>query len=308
MTRRTRGEIQEPAVDPEPESDTLRQHWPAWCLLAGAVLFAGLTLFQFRQIQQQFRLIQQQSEALRAGQRERLFWMVCQPSTPARERTDSFLQLVKLGQQEWRSAALHELQLQGSDLAGADLRFTNLAASDLTRANLTGALLNDSSLRLVDLTEADLSDSLLDGADLLKATLTKADFRKARMRRCSLEQANAVDAVFILADLAEARLVMTDFSRATLTGADLTGANMEWARLIGTDLTLTKLAEVRLENADLTNSNWWRARGLSEDQLDDLIQRCPPNDAAEASRREDYALWLQSRASGAPAIPPENGK
>lgn len=304
MARRPNPEHR-PAEEPPPPPPPHRP-WLSGLLALTLIVFAGLTAFQLYLIKVQLDLGQQQWRALESTRQEHLFWIVCQPTASAQERTNAFLRLVEAKHPEWRSAALNELRLQGCDLSLADLRLAQLIACDLRESRLNGALLTDSSLRLADLTKADLSDALLDGADLLKATLDDANFRKARMRRVSLEQVQAHRAQFILADLSEAHMLMADLTGANLTGADLTGARLEWAKLIGADVGLTNLTDANFENADLTNSNWWRARGLTDDQLTDFSERFAPTTDADESRRNDFQLWLASwSGEGTPSSAPD---
>ena len=134
-------------------------------------------------------------------------------------------------------------------------------------------------------------------AECLKAKLDGADFHKARLRSVSLEQVSAVKTRFVLADLSDALLLMADLSGADLTGADLTGATLEAANLRGATLALTNLTQANLKNADLTDANWWRARGLSQEQLIRFAADFPPTDAADPSRIQDYLLWADSFGS-----------
>lgn len=240
------------------------------------------------------RLLQEQQQALRGTRREHLFWTLCQPGAPVEERTRAFTRLVADGHAEWRSAATQGLDLRGNRLVGADLTLADLSACDLREALLMEADLTGVNLRTADLTSADLTEATLDGADCLKATLDGADFHKARLRSISIEQASAVGTHFVLADLSDALLLMADLSGADLTGANLTGATLEAANLRGATLALANLTHANLDNADLTDTNWWRARGLSQEQLVRLAAEFPPSSAADPSRLQDYLLWADA--------------
>ena len=253
---------------------------------------AALLLFQMR-------IMQDQLELLQSSDRERMFWTLCQPSASVSERTAAFRQLAAGGHSEWRSAASQGLDLRGSRLDDAGLTLADLTACDLREASLFRADLSGARLRTADLSDADLTEAVLDGADCLKAILDRADFRMAKMRNCSLEQTQAVGADFVRADLSEALLLMADLSRADLTFADLTAATLDSAKLRGATLALTNLSEATLTNADLTDSNWWRARGLTEDQLLSFAAEFPPTESADASRIKDFELWINSFAGGA---------
>lgn len=254
----------------------------------------GLALLLF-----QLWIMQRQWESLRNSERERMFWTLCQPSASVTERTAAFRQLAADGHDEWRSAASQGLDLRESRLDGAKLRLADLTACDLREASLVGVDLTGARLRTADLSGADLTDAVLDGAECLKAILDGADLRKAQLRNCLLEQTHAVGATFVLADLSEAILLMADLSEADLTGANLTASTLESAKLRGATLALTNLSEVNLTNADFTDSNWWRARGLTDDQLLDLAAEFPPSESAGTSRINDFELWINSFAGEA---------
>ena len=103
-------------------------------------------------------------------------------------------------------------------------------------------------------------------------------------------------AVFVLADLSDANLVLADLSNANLTGTKFIGANLESAILRGAYLALANLKDARLNGADLTDSSWWRARGLTSDQIVEFAKTFPPTDTADESRRNDFGLWLKTFA------------
>lgn len=261
--------------------------WATLALIAFGVVGAGLLLYQIG-------LMQQQITALRATDRQQLFWTVCQPAASVEERTAAFRQLVADGHEEWRSANLNGLELRGSTLDGAKLRLADLTAVDLREASLVETDLAGTRLRTADLSDADLSEATLDGADMLKAILDGADLDQARMLSTSLEQTSARGARFVLADMSDAILLMADMTDADFTGANLTGATLESARLNGATLVLTNLTEADLTGTDLTDANWWRARGLSQSQLFELATEFPPSEAAEPSRAEDFLIWVDS--------------
>lgn len=271
-----------------------RQNASRWRGIVGGCVVAGtvcaILLYQIA-------LIQRQQESLAAQSRAQLFWRLCQPSTSAAERTAAFTQLVADGHSEWRSAVCRDLALQGSILDGASLRLVDLSACDLRDATLVKADLTAARLRTVDFRGADLTEATLDGAECLKAVFDDADCHRALMRSILLEQVSARQTRFVLADLSEAVLLMADLTGADMTGANLTAATLESANLRGATLALSNLAEANLRNANLTDSNWWRARGLSRDQLIRFAAEFPPTDAADPSRIEDYLLWTNTLTS-----------
>lgn len=259
-------------------------------LLAGA---AVVSLVVMGMLLVQVILLQRQVAALHEQTLPHQFWTLCQPTSSRAQRTTAFTRLVDAGHTEWRSAVTQELTLRDSVLDGAVLRVADLSACDLREASLRKTDLTGARLRTADLTGADLTEATLDGAECLKATLDRADFHKALLRSASLEQCSAAEARFVLADLSEALLLMADLTGADLTGANLTAANLESASFRGANLILANLAEADLTNADFTDSNWWRARGLTGDQLILFVADFAPTDAAEPSRIEDFLLWAE---------------
>jgi uncharacterized protein YjbI with pentapeptide repeats len=227
---------------------------------------------------------------------ERQFWLLCHEHATSEQRTSAFLDLVAAGNTEWRSARLEKLQLDGVDLAEADLHDARFEAGNFERANLQNAVLHRSSFRLCELMNADLSNAVMHSADLLKADVSRAEFRGTDLKSASLEQSTAREAVFVLADLSDANLVLADLSNANLTGTKFIGANLESAILRGADLALANLKDARLNGADLTDSSWWRARGLTSDQIVEFAKTFPPTDTADESRRNDFGLWLKTFA------------
>lgn len=77
-------------------------------------------------------------------------------------------------------------------------------------------------------------------------------------------------------------------------GAKLNSARMRSTVLRGANLTLADLAGADLAGADLTDSNWWRARGLSAEQLADFTQRFPPSADVNPQREGDFLQWLEA--------------
>lgn len=98
-------------------------------------------------------------------------------------------------------------------------RGARLDYSDISNANLEGAVLIDASLTGVDLTGANLREAVLAGARMEGAILTDADLSHSVLMGARLS-----------GDLSG-----VDFSGADLSGADLRGASFVGAILIGTN-------------------------------------------------------------------------
>jgi len=130
--------------------------------------------------------------------------------------------------------------------AERDIRHIDLTGADLTRANLTGALLRGTDLTRAILFAADLGTANLTGADLARANLDSANLDSADLTRANLTRAN----------LDIANLTRADLGSATLTYATLTYATLTGATLMSADLTGATLTGARLAGADLTDATW----------------------------------------------------
>jgi len=226
------------------------------------------------------------------GSREHAFWALCQPGSTAPTRERAFSQLVTAGNKEWRSADLHELNLAGIALPGANLEGALFVRTIFAGAKLTGTRFYGGSLEEADLSGADLGDADLSESQMLRANIKTASLRRAKLRATSIEQVQAENADFMLADLSDANCLMANLTGAKLDGAILSGAKLESAILKGASLSLTRMDGADLKNADFSNSNWWRARGLRTDQIEFLKQNFAPKDDADPALKEDYAKWL----------------
>lgn len=239
-----------------------------------------------------FWLIAHWMQQQRNSSQERAFWVLCQPGSPAAERERAFRQLVAAGNQEWRSADLHELNLAGMALPGANLQAALFVRTTLAGANLARARFCNGSLEQADLSGADLTQADLSETQLLRAILKETNLRRARLRAASIEQVQAENADLMLADLSDANGLMANLTGAKLDGANLSGARLESAVLKGASLSLARLDAANLNDADFTNANWWRARGLRTDQVEFLKQEFAPTDNANPALKQDYAKWL----------------
>jgi len=236
------------------------------------------------------RLVQE----LRRESREHAFWVLCQPGHSAAERAGAFLQLAAAGNKEWRSADLSNLNLPGVTLAGADLSFALFNNANFARANLAGARLFKSSLAQADLRGADLSEADLSEAQLYRANLGQTGFRRAKLRAAYLQEVQAEKADLIMADLSDAVCPMANFAGARCNGANLSGANLEAAVFRGANLSLARLDGANVRDADFTNANWWRALGLTSEQISRLKKRFTPGTNAEPALKFDYDKWAKS--------------
>ncbi|BAY15754.1 pentapeptide repeat-containing protein [Nostoc sp. HK-01] len=83
-----------------------------------------------------------------------------------------------------------ERDFSKAELGDADLAGVNLKGSDLSYADLNSANLADANLRGTDLSFCDLSQANLRNADLRGALLMSADLRQADLQGAKLEKAD----------------------------------------------------------------------------------------------------------------------
>ena len=210
-------------------------------------------------------------------------------------RSRYLLQLVSKGNTEWRSAYLSKLTMDGVNLSNADLAQIALDSGSFVDGDFSNANLSGAALDLSDFSEATFSKTNLRNATFFKSRLVEADFRNADLLSTSFEQCVAHKANFVAAKMGDAFCPMADFTDADLTGADLSGANLEAAILKNANLALTNFHAATLTDADFTDTNWWRCRGLTSIQMDDLTLTFPPTPAASESRQRDFEMWLGKR-------------
>lgn len=229
------------------------------------------------------------------SRRERAFWAVCHTGTTAEQRAEYFLKLVTDGNKEWRSAYLSKMTLDGVNLSKTNLVQIELASGSFVDASFSSADLTGAALDLSDFSQSDFSKALLRNATFFKSRLVEADFRNADLLSTSFEQCVAHQAKFVAAKMGDAFCPMADFTDADLTGADMSGANLEAAILKGANLALTNFHTATLTDTDFTDTNWWRCRGLTSVQMDDLTLMFPPTPDASESRQRDFEMWLGKR-------------
>ena len=182
------------------------------------------------------------------------------------------LRNTKLSRAILPGAILHKADLTGANLTAAKLFGANLTDADLFGANLTNADLTDAKLTgaklsRANLTDAALAEANLTNAGLFGANLTGADLTDATLTDATLAEANLTNAKLLDANLTNAKLF-----GANLTAAKLLGANLTYANLLGADLTDANLAGANLFGADLTDatltgSKLFKAKGFTQAQL-----------------------------------------
>jgi uncharacterized protein YjbI with pentapeptide repeats len=113
--------------------------------------------------------------------------------------------------------------LEGATIAGGEMREANLEGANMAGAKLSGANLTGANLTHANLTSADLTYAILDSADLQHADMTDADVSCAYFECAKLQWSEMRNAIAKHAN----------FTKAALSGADLRGADFEMANLTG---------------------------------------------------------------------------
>jgi uncharacterized protein YjbI with pentapeptide repeats len=258
------------------------------CLFAALLLTLMLLTWN---VQLTSRLLRDQ----RGISREHAFWTLCQPGSSPQERSDAFSRLVAGGNTEWRSARLSELNLESASLAGAQLDRASFQRTRLIKASLARASIVKGVFDLADLSGADLSQADLSEAHFYRADLSEAKLNRAKLIAAVMQEAKAQKTSLLVANLADSDCSMADFSNANLGGADLSGARLEGAKFPGANLSLARLNDAKIRDADFTNSNWWRARGLTSLQIESLRKNFPPRENAPTALKEDFDKWSRER-------------
>lgn len=183
-------------------------------------------------------------------------------------------------------AQLHQEDLGGINLMGADLRFcdlsganlmgANLHSCDLSNANLSEAYLSNANLfeanlceailREAYLFEANLSRVNLNGADMQWVYLGQADLSGTYMIEANLYEADLRGAYLIGTNLSDANLQRANLSGADIQAADLRRANLEGANLIGARLIRTNFEQANLTGCSIYGISCWELNLLAANQ------------------------------------------
>ena len=161
------------------------------------------------------------------------------------------IDLLITGKGDLRDGNLESAHLEGIDLSSMDLRGANLKGAKLTKANLEKVNFSRSDItnKQTNLTKADLDGAVLTYADLTEANLMSAYLVEAKLMNANLFKANLMSA-----DLVKAELMYADLTEANLMSADLIEAKLMNANLVEANLMNANLAGANLKNADLTRA------------------------------------------------------
>ena len=172
-----------------------------------------------------------------------------EPTSPSRLKPDIDIQaiLTIIGRRtRWYEKGEDErLDLRGTDIRAASLRY----------AHLEGALLSDAHLEEALLSDAHLEEALLIRAHLEKVLLIRAHLEKANLSGAHLEEAELIGAQLEGAELSGAHLEGANLVHAYLKRANLSDAHLEGANLVYAHLKRAKLVLAHLEGADLSDAH-----------------------------------------------------
>jgi uncharacterized protein YjbI with pentapeptide repeats len=214
----------------------------------------------------------------------------------------------------------HRAHLKGDPRGErADLSFRNLSGMVLkgqafNNIILRGANLADSEFSECNLSGADFSGADLENADFHNTILTGADFRGANLSRTILSNCQLQGADFSIggasgsdstrlteakldhALLCQANLSGCDMSGAELVDADLSGADLSRAILIGAELSGATLNNVKLSNTVLELSRLSSSQRSHIGSPEEIIERTynyiPPAMIRAAVRK--HQEWIES--------------
>jgi uncharacterized protein YjbI with pentapeptide repeats/energy-coupling factor transporter ATP-binding protein EcfA2 len=147
-------------------------------------------------------------------------------------------------------------------LAGWPLKKLDL----LSKADLSGANLQEADISEANLTEANLSRANLQSANLWKTNLTKANFLETDLSKANFSEANIDGAKLLKANLQGAKLVKTFMRDSYLQGADLREADLSGADIDRADLSKAKLQKAIFVKTYMTKVTLFRAN-LSQANL-----------------------------------------
>lgn len=260
----------------------------------GPLFVAGLIVFLLVIAFRQINHLQQQLDRIADQNIERAFYRLCDQSASPSTRTECFLQLVNAGHQNWASASLSNLKLADCSLKEVSLTNAHFDSCEMRHLDLQDSDLRASKFDVCDLSEANFRDADARETSFFKADLSKADFRGARLMSSSFEQATAKSAILVASKIDDGFLPMAVLDGSDLTGANLSDCVLEATSLRDCTLSLTNFKNADITDADFSGSNWWRARGFSNEQRQYLLVNFAPENNAQNPRSRDFDLWLNS--------------
>ena len=208
-------------------------------------------------------------------------------------------------------AYLPNVNLNGADLAGADLRKAvltgaSLIKADLTEAKLDGACLVRAKMEDATLNRASLSDTSFDGADLSKATLKDVEldytsFAKATLKGAFFNSVNARNVNFCGSDLSCADIYVSSFTKCnfshTKAVCEIPHSEDNTLHLVMCVFKNCNLCDIQWNDSNLYEVRFIHSELIcSEFQLADFTEvvfcRCNMNKfQADDSRMDTVSIW-----------------
>jgi uncharacterized protein YjbI with pentapeptide repeats len=142
-----------------------------------------------------------------------------------------------------------------AELSGAVLLQSSLNGTNFAEANLPLAIFQDADLSGANLSKANLQKAALYGAKLMGTNLDGANLDRAKLVYAKLKGAFLRDANLTNADLKFAEFQQADLRRANLTGADLSNADLSYANLGKAIVTNAKLETTILTGATMPDGS-----------------------------------------------------
>ena len=173
------------------------------------------------------------------------------------------------------------LDLNLTNLYGADISRVSLNRSLICKCLLRHANLSNSELVMCEISESNLLDALLDSTNLSKSNLSNSILREGKGNRANFSEAimdnvvfskgifvnsvfdgaTARNAKFKGTKLCDSSFISCDLEAAEFHGADMVGCNLNMARcyrakFISANLASSSLVEIELSGTDLREANF----------------------------------------------------
>ncbi len=205
----------------------------------------------------------------------------------------------RAGASDLRRADLSGANLQDAQLADAWLQGATLDGAQMQGALVTDAWMEGASLRGAQLQGATLSRVYAQGAALDSARLQGASLDSARLQGASL-----VDAQMQGASLVDAQMQGASLSRAYAQGAALNRAKLQGSSLDNVQLQGATLDHAQMQGASLDSSAVWRLDGRNA-ALDgaglaglSFSSSPPPSETGPMMWEDWIARWVASVPEG----------
>ena len=164
-------------------------------------------------------------------------------------------QLIQLDNTDLAGANLESAFLSGTHFRGTNLAKSNFQMSELVRTSFDGADLSGANLEKALAARATFKAAKLAGIRLVKVEFQRVNFEGADLSGAEIEEAELMRSSFAGANLSNANFTGATLARSIFTGANLAGAHFEraylyWARFEGVDLSA--VSGLTQEQIDIT--------------------------------------------------------